>query len=230
MERLRRRPSSWSEEDEGWATPVIFPPLVQRGDEGLERRVASSPLPQHTSTPIAGRAGQPAHHAGPRRGGSRQASRPRATPDEPSAGMGPRRGRGCAGAAPHQAAHRAGATGGQAARHAGSRAGATQGARPHRAMAGRGRTANAMAACRRAGATPAPRPGGPPRREQGQGQLEVRATVGEDERRTVAAAGAGMPTRSGFGGGSTHAPGGPRGARGAGPRGRWWATGASARS
>jgi hypothetical protein len=47
MERLRRRPSSCSEEDEGWAAPVILPPLVQRVDEGLERRVASSPLPQH---------------------------------------------------------------------------------------------------------------------------------------------------------------------------------------
>jgi hypothetical protein len=47
MERLRRRPLSCSEEDEGWATPVVLPPLVQRGDEGLERRVASSPSPQH---------------------------------------------------------------------------------------------------------------------------------------------------------------------------------------
>jgi hypothetical protein len=47
MERLRRRPSSCSEEDEGWATPVILPPLVQRGDEGLERRVASLPSLQH---------------------------------------------------------------------------------------------------------------------------------------------------------------------------------------
>jgi hypothetical protein len=47
MERLRRRPSSYSEEDEGWAVPVILPPLVQRGDEGLERRVVSSPSPQH---------------------------------------------------------------------------------------------------------------------------------------------------------------------------------------
>jgi hypothetical protein len=46
MERLRRRPSSCSEEDEGWAAPVILPPLVQRGDEGLERRVASLPSPQ----------------------------------------------------------------------------------------------------------------------------------------------------------------------------------------
>jgi hypothetical protein len=47
MERLRRRPSSCGEEDEGWAAPVISPPLVQRVDEGLERRVASSPSPQH---------------------------------------------------------------------------------------------------------------------------------------------------------------------------------------
>jgi hypothetical protein len=47
MERLRRRPSSCSEEDEWWAAPVILPSLVQRGDEGLERRVASSPSSQH---------------------------------------------------------------------------------------------------------------------------------------------------------------------------------------
>jgi hypothetical protein len=47
MERLHRRPLSCSEEDEGWAMPVILPPLVQRGDEGLERRVASLPSPQH---------------------------------------------------------------------------------------------------------------------------------------------------------------------------------------
>jgi hypothetical protein len=47
MVRLRRRPSSCSEEGEGWAMPLILPPLVQRGDEGLERRVASSPSPQH---------------------------------------------------------------------------------------------------------------------------------------------------------------------------------------
>jgi hypothetical protein len=31
----------------GWAAPVILPPLVQRVDEGLERRVASSPSLQH---------------------------------------------------------------------------------------------------------------------------------------------------------------------------------------
>jgi hypothetical protein len=47
VERLSRRPSSCSEEDEGWAAPVILPPLVQRDDEGLERRVASLPSPQH---------------------------------------------------------------------------------------------------------------------------------------------------------------------------------------
>jgi hypothetical protein len=47
MERLRRRPSSCSEEDEGWAAPVSLPPLVQRIDEGLEQRVVSSPSPQH---------------------------------------------------------------------------------------------------------------------------------------------------------------------------------------
>jgi hypothetical protein len=29
---------------------VILPPMVQRGDEGLERRVASSPSPQHPPT------------------------------------------------------------------------------------------------------------------------------------------------------------------------------------
>jgi hypothetical protein len=47
MERLCRRPSTCSEEDEGWAASVILPSLVQRVDEGLERRVASSPSPQH---------------------------------------------------------------------------------------------------------------------------------------------------------------------------------------
>jgi hypothetical protein len=51
MERLRRRPSSCSEEGEGNAVPVILPPLVQRVDEGLERRVASSPSPP-TSLPL----------------------------------------------------------------------------------------------------------------------------------------------------------------------------------
>jgi hypothetical protein len=45
MERLCRRPSPCSEEDEG-AAPVILPPSVQRVDEGLERRIASSPSPQ----------------------------------------------------------------------------------------------------------------------------------------------------------------------------------------
>jgi hypothetical protein len=42
MGRLRRRPSYCGEEDGG-----VLPPLVQRGVEGLERRVASSPSPQH---------------------------------------------------------------------------------------------------------------------------------------------------------------------------------------
>jgi hypothetical protein len=46
MERLLRRPSSCSEEDEGWATPVILPPTMARRRRP-ERRVASSPLPQH---------------------------------------------------------------------------------------------------------------------------------------------------------------------------------------
>jgi hypothetical protein len=49
MERFRRRPSSCSEEGEGWAAPVLLPSLEQRVDEGLERRVASSPSPQQTS-------------------------------------------------------------------------------------------------------------------------------------------------------------------------------------
>jgi hypothetical protein len=48
MERLRRMPSSCSEEDEGWAAPIILLPLVQRGDEGLDQRVASSPSLQHS--------------------------------------------------------------------------------------------------------------------------------------------------------------------------------------
>jgi hypothetical protein len=47
MERLRRRPSSCSEEGEGWAASILLPLLEQRVDEGLERRVASSPSPQH---------------------------------------------------------------------------------------------------------------------------------------------------------------------------------------
>jgi hypothetical protein len=47
VERLRRRPSSCSEEDKGWAALVVLPTLVKRVDEGLERRVASLPLPQH---------------------------------------------------------------------------------------------------------------------------------------------------------------------------------------
>jgi hypothetical protein len=34
-------------EDEGWTSPVVLPPLVQRDGRRLERRVASSPSPQH---------------------------------------------------------------------------------------------------------------------------------------------------------------------------------------
>jgi hypothetical protein len=49
MERLRRRPSSCSKEGEGWVVPVLLSLLVQRVDEGLERRVAFSPSPQHFS-------------------------------------------------------------------------------------------------------------------------------------------------------------------------------------
>jgi hypothetical protein len=100
-------------------------------------------LSRGTSTPTAGRAG----HAGgtARRVGSRQVSRSRATTDEPTAGMGPRRGRGCAAVAPHQTGragearvraqgpHRAGVMGGQATRRAGSHAEAAQGAGPRRA-------------------------------------------------------------------------------------------------
>jgi hypothetical protein len=82
---------------------------------------------RHTTS---GRAGSTAHH-----GGSHQASRPRATPDEPAAGMGPRWGRGCAGAAlgpradrPH-IAHRAGSRA-EAAQRAGHAA--PDRPRPHR--------------------------------------------------------------------------------------------------
>jgi hypothetical protein len=32
---------------------VVLPPLVQRGDEGLERRVASSPSPQQLASALA---------------------------------------------------------------------------------------------------------------------------------------------------------------------------------
>jgi hypothetical protein len=45
--RHRRRPSSCSVEDEGWTSPVILLPLVQLDRRRLERRVASSPSPQH---------------------------------------------------------------------------------------------------------------------------------------------------------------------------------------
>jgi hypothetical protein len=67
MERLHRRPSSCSEEDEGWATPVSLPPLVQRGDKGLERRLASSPSPNTVDRRVRTRA-------------RRQISRPRCPP------------------------------------------------------------------------------------------------------------------------------------------------------
>jgi hypothetical protein len=114
-----------------------------------------------TSMPTAGRTGGTA-----RRVGSRQASRPRATPDKPAAGMGPRWGRGYTEqwldhAAPWSAApgpHGAGEAGARAqgprtdrqhtARRAGSHVEAAQGVGPRRAMAGRGRTADATAACR----------------------------------------------------------------------------------
>jgi hypothetical protein len=67
MERLRRRPSSCSEEDEGWAAPVILPPSMQRVDEGLERRVASSPSPQPQGflVCVASRGGQTGRPAWP---------------------------------------------------------------------------------------------------------------------------------------------------------------------
>jgi hypothetical protein len=39
-------PSSCSVEDEGWTSPVVLLPLVQRDRRMLERRVASSPSPQ----------------------------------------------------------------------------------------------------------------------------------------------------------------------------------------
>ena len=47
MGRPRCRPSSCSVEDEGWTSPVVLLPLVQRDRRSLERRVASSPSPQH---------------------------------------------------------------------------------------------------------------------------------------------------------------------------------------
>jgi hypothetical protein len=45
--RRHRRPSTCSVEDEGWTSPVILLPLVQRDRRRLERRVVSSPSPQH---------------------------------------------------------------------------------------------------------------------------------------------------------------------------------------
>jgi hypothetical protein len=47
MGRRHRRPSSCSVEDKGWTSPVIPLLLVQRDRRRLERRVASSPSPQH---------------------------------------------------------------------------------------------------------------------------------------------------------------------------------------
>jgi hypothetical protein len=47
MGRRRRRPLSCGVEDEGWTSPVVLLPLVQRDRRRLERRVASSPSPQH---------------------------------------------------------------------------------------------------------------------------------------------------------------------------------------
>jgi hypothetical protein len=49
MGRRRRRPSSCSVEDEGWTSPVILLPLVQRDRRRLERRVVSLPSPQQWS-------------------------------------------------------------------------------------------------------------------------------------------------------------------------------------
>jgi hypothetical protein len=47
MGRRRRRPSSRSVEGEGWTSPVLLLLLAQRERRRLERRVASSPSPQH---------------------------------------------------------------------------------------------------------------------------------------------------------------------------------------
>jgi hypothetical protein len=46
-ERPRRRPSSCSVLDEGWRQPVVLSPLLSETGEGILRRVASSPSPQH---------------------------------------------------------------------------------------------------------------------------------------------------------------------------------------
>jgi hypothetical protein len=121
---------------------------TQRLSRGMLRRVAQAAAPGHVAwerrqprrgcasdhhaSRVGARARQPqaapgnqhttSGHAGgtARRDGSRQASRPRATPDEPTAGMGPRRGRGYAGAVP----------GPQRARVAGVRAQGSCRARP----------------------------------------------------------------------------------------------------
>jgi hypothetical protein len=47
MGRRRHRTSSCGVEDEGWTSPVILLPLAQWDRRRLERRVASSPSPQH---------------------------------------------------------------------------------------------------------------------------------------------------------------------------------------
>jgi hypothetical protein len=47
MGRPRHRPSSCDAWDEGWSLPVVLSPLVSETSEGIERRVASSPSPQH---------------------------------------------------------------------------------------------------------------------------------------------------------------------------------------
>jgi hypothetical protein len=48
-ERPRRRPSSCSVLDEGWKLPVASLRWCGEIGEGIERRVASSPSPQHSS-------------------------------------------------------------------------------------------------------------------------------------------------------------------------------------
>jgi hypothetical protein len=45
--RPRRRPSSCGVLDEGWKLPVASPRWCGKIGEGIERRVASSPSPQH---------------------------------------------------------------------------------------------------------------------------------------------------------------------------------------
>jgi hypothetical protein len=45
--RRRRRPLSRSVQGKGWTSPVLLLPLAQQERRRLERRVASSPSPQH---------------------------------------------------------------------------------------------------------------------------------------------------------------------------------------